>query len=289
VFYSTQSDTTRHSVRSVYRYSPIHDESFHWLEAGPEDGRTVVLIHGFMAHGMAYRRVLDALADTFRVVVPDLPAHGRDRTFQSPHLGPEIYDLIEWFDCLLEAVAPDEESVDVVGHSLGALLSFVAAREQPRFRAIDRVVLVSPGIRIGVPTWTSQVIEMLPRPLASLGTNRLGMRLYEPIQWRQSRMDGDEMTDYLRPLKDPDRLDFILSLGADMVSEPDRLPGAHRVSVPTLLITGDKDHLVSLDAVELLDSVIPDSEMSVFEGVGHCPMEDAPADFTSSVRGFLAN
>lgn len=289
VYFHTDSDVSSgRSLRSVYRYSPVHDDSFHWLEAGRENEHTLVLVHGFLAHSMAYRRVIETLAEEYRVVVPDLPAHGRDQTYRSKHLRPEIYDLIDWFDCLLETVAePEGAPVTVVGHSLGALLSFVAAREQDRFHPIDQVVLVSPGIRIGVPPWTSRILNVLPAGLAKLGANKLGMRVYEPIQWRKSRMDGDELKEYLGPLKQKDRLDFMLDLGADLLSEPDRLPGAHRVGVPTMLITGEKDHLVPVETVELINSVIPDSRLTVFDGVGHCPMEDSPERFAELVLDFV--
>lgn len=282
----SSSGSTQTSIRSVYRASPLWDETFHWLEAGHEHDRTLILLHGYLAHSFAYRKVIEELAEDYRVIVPDLPGHGRDETYQGPGVAPQIYDLIDWFEHFLE-VATSEERIYVAGHSLGALLCFIAGREQKRFQPIDRIALISPGIRIGLPRWTSRIIEWLPTSLAQFGTNELGLRIYEPIQWRQSRMSREEVSDYLAPLKKPDRLDFMLDLGADLLREPDRLPGAHRVDVPTLILTGEQDHLLPVETVRLLDAVIPDSRLELLEGVGHCPMEDTPAEFVRLMREFL--
>jgi len=287
VFFTYASESTHASVRSVYRTSTRFDESFHWLEAGSGNDQTLILIHGYLAQSFAFRKVVDDLARDYRVIVPDLPAHGRDETYRSEGVSPEISDLIDWFEHFLE-MAVGDEPLYVAGHSLGALLCFIAGREQGRFYPIEKITLISPGVRIGLPPWTSKLFENVPTKLASIGATKLGLRLYEPIQWRKSRMNRREAARYVEPMKQEDRLEFMLQLGADLLSEPDRLPGAHRVDVPTMIITGEKDHLLPVETVGLVDAVIPDSRMNVLEGVGHCPMEDTPAEFLRLTRRFLA-
>lgn len=286
MFLTYSSGAPGASIRAVYRRSSRFEESFHWLEAGRDNDRALVLLHGFLAHSFAYRKVVDSLAERYRVIVPDLPAHGRDRTFRGPGVEPTIEHLIDWFEHFLETVVADQP-YSLVGHSLGALLCFIAGREHERFEPIRKIGLISPGIRIGVPQWTSRIFDFIPSGLASLGATELGFRLYEPIQWRKSRMTRRETAIYLEPLKDSERLDFMLKLGGDLMDEPDRLPGAHRVDVPTLIITGEKDHLLPVENIQLLNSVIPDSRLEVLDGVGHCPMEDTPGEFTRLLVDFL--
>jgi len=286
VFLTYFSGAPGASIRAVYRRSSRFEESFHWLEAGRDNDRALVLLHGYLAHSFAYRKVIDALAERYRVIVPDLPAHGRDRTFRGAGVAPTIDNLIDWFEHFLETVVADQP-YSLVGHSLGALLCFIAGREHERFDPIQRIGLISPGIRIGVPQWTSRIFDLIPSKLASLGVTEVGFRLYEPIQWRKSRMSRREASIYLEPLNETDRIDFMLKLGRDLMDEPDRLPGAHRVDVPTLIITGEKDHLLPVENIRLLNSVIPDSRLEVLDGVGHCPMEDTPVEFTRLLVDFL--
>ncbi|QIS11861.1 alpha/beta fold hydrolase [Nocardia arthritidis] len=49
---------------------------FHITEAGPADGRPVLLLHGWPQHHYAYRDLLADPPDGMRVIAPDLPGYG---------------------------------------------------------------------------------------------------------------------------------------------------------------------------------------------------------------------
>lgn len=49
---------------------------FHLTEAGPIDGRPVVLLHGWPQHHYAYRDLLADPPAGLRVIAPDLPGYG---------------------------------------------------------------------------------------------------------------------------------------------------------------------------------------------------------------------
>jgi pimeloyl-ACP methyl ester carboxylesterase len=285
VFLTYTSASRPLALRSVYRRGPSLGQSFHWLEAGWDNDETIVLLHGLMAHSMAYRKVVPRLAPHYRLIIPDLPAHGRDQTFRSHGLVPKVDALVDWLGELLAVI--DAERVHLVGHSLGALTSFMAARSPAKLAPVDSVTLVSPGIRIGVPPWLHHLFGRLPLRLARLGASSLGIRAYEPIQWRKSRMTSLEVDAYVQPFRQPDRLRFMMDVGVDLVRQPDRLVGAEQIDHRTLIVWGDKDHLLSVDTGHLLQASIGDSRLEVIEGVGHCPMEDSPAEFAHLLRNFL--
>ncbi len=272
-------------IRSVYRRAPGYNGSFHWLEAGWRNDETIVLVHGLMAHSMAYRKIVPRLAQRYRLIMPDLPAHGRDQTFRSTRLPARVDSLIDWLETLLRVV--DAERVHLVGHSLGALAAFLAARHTDGLPTVETVSLISPGIRIGLPRWTHHVVKRLPFGLAKLSASPLGVRCYEPIQWRKSRMTSSEVDSYVAPFREPDRLRFMIDIGADLVREPDRLVGADQIRHPTLLVWGDKDHFLSLDTGHVLQAMIKDAHFEILEGVGHCPMEDSPDEFARILESFL--
>ncbi len=284
MFFVQKESSDDLNLRSVYRRAPHFSAPFHWLEAGWDNEETIILIHGILAHSMAFRKVIGRLAEHYRVVIPDLPAHGRDQTFRCNKLVPEIEGFFTWMHGLIEAVGAP--SVHLVGHSLGALATFMAARRPPDDTRIESLTLVSPGVRIDVPRWTARLFDLLPLSLAQLSINRLGLRIYEPIQWRKSRMTSNEMRSYLKPLKDRERLEFILDLGVDLMREPDRIHGATDIDIPTLILWGDRDHLLSVETGRVLQSMIVGSDLRVLDGVGHCPMEDDPARFIDHMLDF---
>ncbi|RUP07720.1 alpha/beta hydrolase [Hyphomicrobium sp.] len=48
-----------------------------YREAGPKDGSTLLLLHGFPSSSHMFRDLIPLLADRFHVVAPDLPGFGR--------------------------------------------------------------------------------------------------------------------------------------------------------------------------------------------------------------------
>ncbi|WP_230467143.1 alpha/beta fold hydrolase [Lujinxingia vulgaris] len=271
------------ALRSVYTPSPFQNLPFHWWECG-QGPDTVVFLHGIMAHAMAFRLAISPAAENFRVIVADLPGHGFDRTFRSPRIPPTIDALSDWLQALLDAI--DAPRIHLVGHSLGATLSFLHARQSPEPR-LQSLSLVSPGLKLRTSPRTAPLIKALPTSVASLGMNRLGIRLLEPMQWRRARMSLPELDAYLTPLKDPARLKFMLKLASDIVAAGDRSAGGHTIALPTLLLWGDRDHLLPLDTAHRLHRDIPDARLHIFEGCGHSPMEDAPLEFNRALADFL--
>jgi pimeloyl-ACP methyl ester carboxylesterase len=48
----------------------------HYLEAGPEDGIPVVLVHGNLSTGRFFEHVMSGAPDRFRVIAPDMRGFG---------------------------------------------------------------------------------------------------------------------------------------------------------------------------------------------------------------------
>ena len=49
-----------------------------------------------------------------------------------------------------------------------------------------------------------------------------------------------------------------------------------RVDVPTMLIWGDRDRMVSHEGSDRLLAAIPGARYELLEGIGHCPQVEAP-------------
>jgi pimeloyl-ACP methyl ester carboxylesterase len=68
-----------------------------------------------------------------------------------------------------------------------------------------------------------------------------------------------------------------------------RMPGdLGRVTVPTLLVHGDKDRLVSVNASRALAKRRPDITLEVIEDCGHTPQLECPEHFVDLVGTWVA-
>lgn len=58
------------------RYVTVRGVSFHVTEAGPQDGRPVLALHGWPQHHWVYRDLLANPPAGLRIIAPDLPGYG---------------------------------------------------------------------------------------------------------------------------------------------------------------------------------------------------------------------
>ena len=103
----------------------------HIAELG-ESGTRVVFCHGLFGQGRNFTAIGKALADRHRVVLVDMPDHGR-----SPWS--ERFDYVAAADQVAELLSEDDP-VALVGHSMGGKISMLVALRHPRL--VERLVVV---------------------------------------------------------------------------------------------------------------------------------------------------
>ncbi|MET3963102.1 4,5:9,10-diseco-3-hydroxy-5,9,17-trioxoandrosta-1(10),2-diene-4-oate hydrolase [Marmoricola sp. OAE513] len=105
-------------------------------------GPAVVLLHGGGAGATGasnYARNIDALAEHFHVIVPDMPGYGQS-TKRIDHSDP-FGDLASFLGGLIKALGL--EKVHLIGNSYGGAAALRLAIEKPEL--VDRLILMGPG------------------------------------------------------------------------------------------------------------------------------------------------
>jgi len=113
-----------------------HLEIAYRVAGGPE-ARPLVLLHALGEDSGDWGEVIDALAPTRRVYAPDLRGHGRSSWPGLYSLELMRADVLSFLDALELPV------VDMVGHSLGGVVAYLLAEEQPA--RVERLVLEEPA------------------------------------------------------------------------------------------------------------------------------------------------
>lgn len=124
------------------------------LSGGRSEGRAVVLLHGLGGAASNWAHLAPELGRRRRVLVLDLPGHGRSEPLPAaPGLGAyadAVASVVEQ-----EGVAP----VDLVGHSLGGLVSIRLAARRPD---LARSVVLAAAAGISSHTrWAERVLAFL--------------------------------------------------------------------------------------------------------------------------------
>jgi pimeloyl-ACP methyl ester carboxylesterase len=128
-----------------------------YREAG--DGPALVFVHGFLVDGRLWDGVVDALADRFRCIAPDLP-FGAHRIPMSPNADLSPAGMAVIVAELIERLELDD--VTVVGNDSGGAVSQILVTTRPEH--IARLVLTNCDTHENFPPG---IFKALP-PLAKL-------------------------------------------------------------------------------------------------------------------------
>ncbi|MGW5312279.1 alpha/beta fold hydrolase [Nocardia thailandica] len=113
--------------------------ALHLHRFGPDDGVTVLALHGLTGHGKRWEHLAGLLPEA-RVLAPDLRGHGRSTALPPWDFETIVADLVALLD------AEGAGAVVVVGHSFGGAAGVhLAARHPERVRAL---VLLDPAIAV---------------------------------------------------------------------------------------------------------------------------------------------
>ncbi|MEU1303813.1 alpha/beta fold hydrolase [Streptomyces shenzhenensis] len=275
------------------RYVDAGDVRLHAVVGG--DGPPLLLLAGWPQTWYAWRLLMPALAEDFRVVAVDPRGVGLS---DKPHDG---YDTATLADDMAELMtALGHARFATVGHDVGMWTAYALAADHP-----DRVVRLAvaeaaiPGVSPSPPLFGSR--EGNTR-LWHFAFNRLAELNEELVRGREHLYFGAQFaTKAARPLpesavryyidtlaSDPDALrasfDFYRAL--DETIAQNALRKTTRLTLPVLAIAGaaNSGELVATTmrlAAEHVDSlIIPDC--------GHYPAEEAPEEMLAALSDFLA-
>jgi 4,5:9,10-diseco-3-hydroxy-5,9,17-trioxoandrosta-1(10),2-diene-4-oate hydrolase len=255
-------------------------------------GEAVVLLHGGGpgASGMSnYARNVDALAQRFRVIVPDLPGYGRSSKDidQSDPFG----DLAGSVRGLLDALGIDR--AHLVGNSYGGAAALRLTLDRPD--RVGRLVLMGPG---GIGTTRRPPTPGLKRLLAYYGgegPTRAKLERFirddlvydgtavpaEMIEERyQASIDPEVVAN--PPLRRPAGLRTLLRM--DLLRDK-RLS---RAATPTLVLWGADDKVNRPSGGLLLAERMPHCDLYLVAGTGHWVQWERPDLFNSLTAAFLS-
>jgi pimeloyl-ACP methyl ester carboxylesterase len=267
------------------------------------DGPPMVMVHGLGGSLVDWRDVAPALSSTHHVWALDLLGFGR-----TPLGGRQatIGDNVRLVDAFIDEVSGGQPVV-LVGNSMGALISLVEAVQ--RRSKIAGLVLVDPALphsrggrltnmialsflMISTPGLGHLVVD---RRAALVGAERLvdeALRLCAVDPGRidpATRQAHIELTRWRADQDKPYRafIEASRSLVRWLWTADAADHFIRRVSAPTLLIHGDRDRVVEVEAARAAAAIRPDWTFRVFQDTGHIPQMERPGQFLDVVREWL--
>jgi pimeloyl-ACP methyl ester carboxylesterase len=264
----------------------LSDGITHYEIAGPEDGKPVVLIHGFSVPYHIWDPTFESLVNAgFRTLRYDLLGRGYSER-------PALAYTRDLFDKqLLELITglSIEPPVDLVGLSMGGAISVVFTARHPAW--VRKLVLIDPA---GVPMGSSFATAVVQLPgvgelcmvllgdwflLSSLKKDYaevIDLESYEAKYRAQLRFGG-----YKRALLSTLRNGLLTG-----ALEEYRQVGIQ--NRPILLIWGVEDKTVPFELSALVRSLLPEASFHAIDGAAHLPHIEKADHVNPLIVRFLA-
>jgi pimeloyl-ACP methyl ester carboxylesterase len=235
-------------------------------------GRPMLVLHGFDTIDPA-AAFLDLLGRHGEIIAPSSPGFG-----QSPR--PEdfdtVYDLVHLYLAALDALPGDK--VTLLGFSFGGWLAAeVAAACGHR---LAKLVLVDPlGIKIS-DRETPDILDVFNKSPDEVRRKSW----HDPARFAP---DYNAMSDEALVVHARNREALCLYAWRPYMYNPQLPRWLGRIKVPTLLVWGASDRVVTPDYGRAYSRLIPGSRFALIEGAGHHPEIEQPEAFVERVAAFL--
>ena len=267
------------------RYVDIGDDiRIRVAVSGPADGEPVLLLHGWAASLYSFRFLLEDLPRAgFRAYAIDFRGHGLSGkpTARASYTREALVgDVVETMRALRIPRAA------VIGWSMGGAVALRLALEHPKL--LTKLVLVNPaGLTTIRMIWPSALLSpafldvlapyLVPRWVVS-----------NVLDWASNgagHLTDRDIDEYWAPSRDGDYVRAARALLRDFDWSPATAAELARVHVPTLVIVGGGDRLVT--GVGPAARHLADGRVKFFPGAGHMVHEERREEVDSAVEQFL--
>jgi pimeloyl-ACP methyl ester carboxylesterase len=241
----------------------------HFHKTGParSSNNPMVFIHGAGASGRLFASQFQAFRDSATAYFLDLPGHGESlHPVEEPSIDLYAQEVIHFINYLSAPAV-------VVGHSMGGAVALAVALSEPDL--IHHLVLAGTGCRLPVSN----------KILAGFETD-YDATLDTILRYCFSKsVDSDLLararTEFRRSDPAIVRADFHACNAFDVCGR------LHEVTLPALVICGEKDMMTPVAFSQQLHGAIANSRLEVVPGASHMLMLENAAEFNDLITPLL--
>ena len=277
-------------------FARVNGFDMHYVDEGA--GKPVIMVHGNPTWSFYYRRIIQALSDGYRTIVPD-------------HIGCGLSDKPgdDRYDYTLERRVSDldrfisrldlEEKITFILHDWGGMIGLAWILDNPE--RVDRVVITNTSgfflpkdKSFPLPLKFIKYAPFLSTPLV-LGLNLFSRGAVHLAA--RTRLDRKVKKGFTAPYNSPANRIATLRFVQDIPLTPE--DRSYRIveqvekelfrlnELPVLILWGAKDFVFDMHFFRQWERMVPNAQTRVFENAGHYLFEDRPDETSRLIRGFL--
>jgi len=263
------------------------DIRIHYEDRG--SGAPVVLVHGYLADGRSWeKQEMTLLANGHRVISYDRRGGGLS---SRPSTGYDYDTLAADLNHLLEEL--DLSDVVLIGccSGTGEIIRYLRSYGLRRVRAAALLAPLSPSLPRYVGIRDGADLGILDVLIAELTVDRpAAVKSYLDLHYNIDLLGGDRVTDqaWQNSFHTALQVSAAAALGCALALREDFRADLPWINCPVLVVQGDQDRLLSLEAAgEPLAHALPDADLVVIPGGPHAITWTHAAEVDAALADFL--
>lgn len=273
--------------KPIDKYLAVNDLRLHYVDWGKSSHKTMLLLHGFMAHARAWDEFASWFRDRYHVIALDQRGHGDSQWSED-----EAYSLDDHLSDISKVIEVlNLKNLILVGHSMGGRngLFYTACHPQN----VDKLVLVDARPANNVEASERLKHDLLHLPLKAGSLNEIAQpihRLYPYLSiaicrdlashgYKEEVLGGPFVPKYdVRMGFHSDRMGCITE---------DLWPFMKNITCPTLIVRGKESPFLSREDAERMSRIMPKAEWAEIPQATHMPVQENPVAFQKVISHFL--
>lgn len=277
------------------RRVPSNGLSFNVVQAGPEDGPLMILLHGFPEYAYGWRHQIPALATAgYCVWAPDQRGYNLSdkprgmAAYAVDNLARDVVGLI---------AAAGRQHAIVVGHDWGAAVAWwMAARYARHVRSL--IVLNVPhgqvmaahlrhNARQVMRSWYMFFFQIpwLPERLLRLGNWALGVSALQKTS-APGTFTSEDLAHYKQAWSQPGAITAMLNWYRAAFQIASGSASIERIRVPTLLLWGEKDRFLGREMAKPSIERCDVGQLVMYEDASHWLHHEIPEEVNGAIVDF---
>ena len=236
-------------------------------------GPTILMLHGWGRGSVAYAQVMEGLAEKgYQVIVPDLPGFGGTEPPKEAWGVDEYAQFAFQFSQKLGLA-----KFYLLGHSFGGQVAVKLATGHPEL--VQGLILYAAAVIRRRPKARTKAIQAIARAGNSMLSVSPFSVFKKPMRKVFYRLFGIGSASYSQGVMKEVR---------EKIIRQDLSHLLPNVSLPALILWGDKDKSTPVEDAHLVKEKIPQASLIVFRGASHLIHQEVPEEFVYHVAKFCS-
>ena len=269
-----------------YKYIDIDNVSIAYRDQGT--GQPILFIHGFASSSYTWTPLIEHLPQNFRFISIDLKGTGYSDKVCDDRL--TLFDQAIIVKEFIKRM--DLDDLILVGHSMGGIISLLALFDEDISKKVKKLILLNSIA--GLNRLFDYYVNLKGKSFSETGfrlekEDLTAFTLLEQMFFDKRKIVLERVKEYGSILRLKNAKECLTEIAKQGTITDIQIfyKNVKRISVPTIIIWGEKDKVLDIEYAYFLQNELKDAKFKLIPDCGHIPQEEKPLETAKAIAAFV--